>query len=79
MYTVAYHKDGTADVTRLTNVSKKVHTMRINMTFEEHRAWQSGAVIQRALPRATPEQREFLLSGTTPEEWAILFPPEKED
>lgn len=32
--------------------------------------WQrSGMNIQDALPDLTPDQREFLLSGATPQEW----------
>ena len=32
--------------------------------------------IQTLLPRATPDQREFLISGITPAEWDELFEDE---
>lgn len=37
-------------------------------------AWKHGRdLIQTAFPDLTPDQREFLLSGSTPEEWEQLF------
>lgn len=36
-------------------------------------AWQQGAHIQNALPLLTPDEREFLLTGMTPEEWDAAF------
>jgi len=39
----------------------------------------SGELIQRTMPYLTDSQREFIISGTTPDEWKKLFPPEEED
>lgn len=39
-------------------------------------AWQSGVYIQTALSTLTPDEREFLLTGMTPEEWNAAFPEE---
>lgn len=33
----------------------------------------SGKLIQNAFPELTPEQREFLQTGSSPEEWEELF------
>ena len=30
------------------------------------------------LPQLSAEQREFLLTGYTPDDWEMLFPPEDE-
>ena len=32
-------------------------------------AWRVGAPIQRAMPHLTPNQREFIKPGVTPDEW----------
>ena len=32
--------------------------------------------IQDSMPTSTIEEREFLLSGTSPKGWALTFPPE---
>lgn len=53
--------------------------MRVDAPWEEILRWRrSGALVQDALPDLSPEQAEFLVSGLTPEEWAILFPPEED-
>lgn len=40
--------------------------------------WQaSGRKVQDEFPDLTPDQREFLLSGSTPEEWDELFKEEE--
>lgn len=41
-------------------------------------AWQAGEHIQNAMPQLGPEEREFLLSGMTPEEWNQMI-AENED
>ena len=35
--------------------------------------WESGAYIQDAFPSLSPEQREFIKTGITPEEWDYLL------
>jgi hypothetical protein len=51
--------------------------MSINATPEQFALWQAGgALIQDAMPEATVDQREFLISGHTPADWASLFPPQ---
>jgi hypothetical protein len=36
-------------------------------------AYKGGALMQNAFPFLSPDEREFLISGTTPEEWATMF------
>ena len=52
----------------------RAHTMELDVTEEELAAWQRGARIQDACPRLSDEQREFILTGFTPEDWDALFP-----
>lgn len=40
-------------------------------------AWQNGALIQNAMPELTADEREFLLTGMTPEEWDATFGEEE--
>ncbi len=42
------------------------------VTEEQYRNWQSGTLIQNAMPHLSPDQREFLMTGITPEEWETL-------
>ena len=59
-------------------VTGRSHTMRINATPEQYALWQEGsALIQDAMPEATVDQREFLISGCTPACWAKMFGEEE--
>lgn len=55
----------------------KTHTMTLPISEEEYwrcvTRWENGAYIQDAFPMLTPEQREFIKTGITPEEWDNLF------
>jgi hypothetical protein len=44
------------------------------MVFPEaYQAWKNGELVQKAFPKLTVDEREFIVSGTTPAEWRILF------
>jgi hypothetical protein len=32
--------------------------------------WERGVLIQDAMPHLSPDEREFLMTGITPDEWA---------
>lgn len=49
------------------------HTLDIPVTPEQLQAWHSGTLIQDAMPNLTPDQREFLMTGVTAEEWRDTF------
>lgn len=52
---------------------------QVTIPAYQYLQWKSGTVIQRAMPDLNNEQREFFVSGTTPDEWRKIFPPNKED
>jgi len=60
-------------VTRTSPFTKVVRTQEINVTPEQWRAWQKGALIQNAMPHLTPDEREFILTGISPDEWDAIF------
>src|SRR4051812_47774549 len=41
--------------------------------------YRQGEFIQDAFPDLPKDDREFLMSGLSPEGWAIAFPPELDD
>lgn len=53
--------------------SDQVHVRELRMTRDQYSAWQAGDYIQNALPQLSPDEREFLLTGATPEEWDVEF------
>lgn len=68
-------------ISRRSPFSGKVNTMTIPLSEDEyakglHDIGANGMLIQVAFPTLTPDQREFLLTGITPDEWAQTFPEE---
>lgn len=55
----------------------KRNVMELPLTQEEFQTGcnlrQQGELIQHAFPTLTPDQREFLLSGSTPQEWDAMM------
>jgi hypothetical protein len=60
-------------ITRTSPFSGKVHSMEIDVTPEQVEAYNNGALIQNAFPHLTPDEREFIKTGITPQEWEETF------
>lgn len=54
----------------------EVHEMDLPITWDEWQRYQQGEDIQRVWPHFTADQREFLISGITKEEWDRFLPKE---
>lgn len=66
-------------ITRKSFLTDIVRTLEIPCTPEQLAAWERGdALIQRIIPSLTDEQREFIMTGVTSDEWEEAF-KEKED
>ena len=52
------------------------NTMDIPVTEEQLKDWENGGLIQDVMPNLTASQREFLMTGCTPEEWDKNFSEE---
>ncbi len=64
-------------VTRRSPFSGQINTKEINVTREQLDAWINGTLIQNAMPHLTPDEREFIMTGITKEEWDEAFSGEK--
>lgn len=60
-------------ITRISPFTGRVHTFDLNVTSEQIFRWQSGELIQNAMPQLTPDEREFIKTGVTPDEWNEAF------
>ena len=61
-------------ITRISPFTGFMHTLDINVTQEQIDLWQTGTLpIQRALPNLTPDEREFIMTGITADEWDNAF------
>lgn len=59
-----------------------LNQMDIPITAEELEAgiarWNAGHLIQRVFPDLSNHEREFLMTGATPEEWDAIFGEEED-
>ncbi len=60
-------------ISKVSDMSNKMHTMDIDVTDEQLQDWRDGTPIQDAMPNLTPDEREFIKSGITPKEWDEMF------
>lgn len=61
---------------RLTGVE---HTMDIEVTSEQLDQIDGGRFVQDVCPHLSPGEREFLITGITPEEWDRLIGSDEDD
>lgn len=61
----------------------QLNVMDIPLTETEFEAamatWKRGSLVQEAFPTLTKDEREFLMTGSTPEEWNEVFGEEDPD
>jgi hypothetical protein len=60
-------------ITRKSPLTGITRTKEINVTEDQIFAWQNGKLIQEAMPQLSPDDREFVKTGITGEEWDQLF------
>ena len=66
-------------ITKTSILTGKTRTRDIEVTQEQIDVWKAGKTIQEAMPGVSVEDREFLMTGATAEEWKEHFPPEDYD
>lgn len=65
---------GMARITRVSSFTRRKHVKVLPITEEQFRAWRDrGVLIQDAMPNLLREDREFLMTGTTQDEWDAVF------
>jgi hypothetical protein len=63
-------------ITKRSVFSGEMHTMNLNITAEqlaEYNSSQGRRLIQDIFPYLTDDEREFLMTGATKEEWDAMF------
>ena len=72
-------------ISRESDTKIRVTTIRetqmvINCSIKQYQKgvekYNKGALIQDAFPNLSVDEREFLLSGLTPDQWKDIFPEE---
>jgi hypothetical protein len=65
-------------ITRKSPISGKVNSLDLPITKLQLEVWKRGVLIQNAFPNLSPDEREFLKTGITSEEWEAMFAGKEE-
>lgn len=77
---LTFHENGTATVIRYNMMTGKFNKAIISITSEQYYRWnQRRELIQDVMPNISKEEREFLMTGYTPDDWEKMFPKDEED
>lgn len=60
-------------ITRICPITKKTNTVDLDVTLEQIADWQSGTLIQNAMPNLSADEREFVKTGISAEGWLQLW------
>ena len=60
-------------ISRKSTYSGIVRSLDLDITQEQLDMWNNGMLIQRAFPHLTADEREFILTGITKEEWYDMY------
>tara|TARA_R100001369_G_C3240150_1_gene153943 strand:+ start:443 stop:661 length:219 start_codon:yes stop_codon:yes gene_type:complete len=71
----------TIQVTKKSIISGNTNTMELDITQEHLDMYEQvgGLLVQSVFPNLSKEEREFLISGITPAEWAETFGDEEDE
>ena len=64
-------------IERTSMISGKTNSMELPITNAQLDRWTGGELIQNVFPDLEIDQREFLMTGITPEEWNRTFGEEE--
>jgi hypothetical protein len=69
------------EVTRKSILSGKTNTMSLDITQETLDNYEQvgGMLVQAIFPNLNKEEREFLISGITPDEWNNTFGDDEDE
>ena len=60
-------------ITKASPITSKETSMEIDVTEDQIKAWENGQLIQDAMPNLSADEREFIMTGITPDEWDEVF------
>ena len=72
-------------ITKTSELTGVTRTLDLPVTEDQIQVWLDGMLIQAAMPNLDADQREFVKTGITPEEWEnsmgkdMLFVPQDEE
>jgi len=66
-------------ITRTSMFSGIERTLDLPITEAQIADWQAGGLIQNVMPELSADEREFVMTGVTAQEWSTEFGDENDD
>ena len=60
-------------IVRTSRISGNTNVMDIDITQAQLDAWVDGSMLQDVMPDISADEREFIMTGITPDEWDAMF------
>ena len=60
-------------IVRTSRISGNTNVMDIDITTDQFLSWIDGSLIQDVMPNISADEREFIMTGITPDEWDAMF------
>jgi hypothetical protein len=74
-----FYDNGTAMIIRYSPMTGKFNKAILPITREQYDRWRGGrTLIQDAMPHLSSDEREFLMTGYTPEDWERMVDEEED-
>lgn len=64
-------------IARVSPITHELREREFDITADQYRRWLNGELIQNVMPELSDEEREFIISGCSSDEWDFLFPEEQ--
>ncbi len=61
------------EITRTSGLTGKTRTIEMDVNPDQLANWKGGMLIQDAMPTLSPDEREFIMTGITSDEWDTHF------
>ncbi len=65
-------------ITRTSPLTGKTNSLELPVTEIQFKAWEAGVLLQDAFWNLNSDEREFIKTGYTTEDWDKMLPPEEE-
>ena len=66
-------------ITRTSMFTGIERTLDLPITEAQIAEWQAGGLIQNVMPELSADEREFVMTGVTAQEWSTEFGDENDD
>ena len=67
------------EITRRSQLSGITRTMSLPVSQAQLDSWKAGALAQNVFTNLTPDEREFVMTGITAQEWEEAFGGEEDE